>query len=180
MTPTEHPASRPSPPSAPAGRPGHEAHHHYTPAELHNPEVAHEHSDINVRAVLLFAAGLVAVAAVLQLSMYFLLATFQHQAAANDRPVSPMAAPAGQLPPEPRLQTNEPAGLKQFRDTEQTTLEGWGWVDQKSGIARMPIEDAKKRLLQLGFPARSQPADEKLGTHAAAYGEATGGRGISR
>ena len=27
------------------------AHHHHAPEEMHNEDVAHEHSDINIRAV---------------------------------------------------------------------------------------------------------------------------------
>jgi hypothetical protein len=173
MTPTDQPS-----PKATAGKP--EAHHHYTTEELHNPEVGHEHSDINVRTVLALAAGLALVIALVALVVWGVFRVLVHQAAANDPQVSPLAIPAGQLPPEPRLQTNEPAGLKWFRSTETATLDGWGWVDQKSGIVRMPIEDAKKLLLQRGLPTRSQPVDEKLGTTAPAYGESSGGRNIKR
>jgi len=133
-----------------------------------------------VRTVLAFAAGLALATALVAAVVYGVFTVLQRQAAANDPQLSPVAVPAGQLPPEPRLQTNEPAGLKRFSDAETATLEGWGWVDQKAGIARMPIEDAKKLLLQRGLPSRSRPADEKVGTHAPAYGEAAGGRHISR
>ena len=36
-------------------------HHHYSAEELHNEDVAHEESDVNVRTILLFAAGLAVV-----------------------------------------------------------------------------------------------------------------------
>jgi hypothetical protein len=172
--------SRQPSPEATSGKPSDEPHAHYTGEALHNPEVAHEHSDINVRTVLAFAVGLALVVALVALIVRAMFWTFMRQAAANDPQVSPLAIPAGQLPPEPRLQWNEhePAGLKKFRATETATLDGWGWVDQKTGIARMPIEDAKKLLLQRGLPARSRPVDEKLGTTAPAYGEASGGRRI--
>ena len=32
--------------------------HRYDPAELHNEEVAHEHSDINISKLVMFALGL--------------------------------------------------------------------------------------------------------------------------
>ena len=32
------------------------------------------------------------------------------------------------------------------------TLEGYGWVDQPGGVARIPIEEAKKLLFERGLP----------------------------
>ena len=34
-----------------------DAPHHYTDAEMHNPDVAHEEADIDIRTVLSFAVG---------------------------------------------------------------------------------------------------------------------------
>lgn len=145
---------------------------------LHNDEVAHEHSDINIRTVLVSAIVLAAVVGVACLAMYGAFRVLEHQAAANDPVLSPLAIPSGQLPPEPRLQTNEYAGLKKWRDTEAATLENYGWVDQQTGVAHMPIDEAKKLLLQRGIPSRAGGADPLEGTHAPAYGEANGGRYI--
>ncbi len=62
---------------------------------------------------------------------------------------------------------------------EAETLGTYGWVDEKSGVARMPIEEAKKLILQRGLPARAEgAADPTLGTPRAAYGESSSGRTI--
>lgn len=156
-----------------------------TPTDQHQPgnehnEDAHEHSDINIRTVLLAALALASVAAILMVAMWGLFNVFEHQAAANDPQLSPLAVPAGQLPPEPRLQTNEPQGLKTLRATEAKTLDGYGWVDEKSGVAHMPIDEAKKLLLERGLPSRAAAVDPATGTHASAYGEASGGRRVGR
>ena len=144
-----------------------------------NEQVDHEHSDINVRTVLLFGAGLLAVIVACQVLMWALFGVLERQAAANDPPLSPLAVPAGRLPPEPQLLTNEPAGLAQFRAMEATTLEGYGWVDQPAGVARMPIAEAKKLIVERGLPVRAgAPPDPRVGTHAPAIGEASGGRNI--
>src|SRR5829696_5949933 len=111
--------------------------HLYSDEDLHNEDVAHEHSDVNVRALLIFCFGLVAVAAIIHLSMWGLFEVFERQAAANDPVVTPLARPAGQLPPEPRLLTDEPQNLQRFRDLQAEALKG--------------IDDAKKRLLQQGL-----------------------------
>lgn len=157
MTPTERH------PHAGAG-----SHHHDDPLYAdtpHNEDVVHEHSDVNVRALLLFCVGLVVVVAAAQLAMYGLMIVFERQALANQPVLSPLAQPTGQLPPEPRLLTDEPGNLQRFRAEEAEALQG--------------IEDAKRRLLQQGLPVRADaPTEPWMGTRASAYGEASGGRSI--
>jgi hypothetical protein len=164
----------------PTNRDPHAARHHYSDAELHNQDVAHEEADINIRTVLTFAVGLAVVVAVSAGLMGIMFRVLSNQAAAKDPQVSPLALPSGQRPPEPSLLTNEPAGLRRFRDEETRSLDGYGWVDQQAGVARVPIEEAKKLLVQRGLPVRASGAvqDPATGTHAPAYGEASGGRAI--
>ena len=161
----------------------------HTAAEMDNEEVAHEHSDVDVRTILAFGAGMVVVVAVSFLLMWGLFRVLAHQAAQNDPQLSPLARPpcpyadiarcAGQLPPEPRLQTDEPEGLAKLRMREQKSLEGYGWIDQQRGIAHMPIDEAKQLILKRGLPVRSgPPVDPRFGTHAPSMGESSGGRAI--
>lgn len=153
--------------------------HHYTDDEMHNEAVAHEHSDVNVRTLLSFAAALLAVVAIAAALMYGLFVVFEKQAERRDPQVSPFAVAPGQAPQGPRLLTNEPANLRQFRQEEADKLEGYGWMNQGSGIARVPIDQAKKLVVEHGLAVRSDAtADDTLGTHAPAYGEASGGRTI--
>lgn len=173
-------------------RGSHPGHHHYTPEELHNEDVAHEESDVNIRAVLLFALGLAVVTATAAVLMYGLFHVFERQAAASDRVQSPLAVPATNMPrtttaspsfgaaPQPRLLTNEPGYLQRQRRTESEQLHGYGWIDQQAGVARIPIDEAKKLIVERKLPARTGAGEPGLGTHAAAYGEANGGRLISR
>ncbi len=158
------------------------------PTEPH--DVAHEESDIDVRALVLAAVALTTVVVATAALMYALFWwVLTPMAAANDPHVSPLAIPETKMPktttaspffggaPEPKLLTNEPALLKQTRQSETDELRTYGWVDEKAGIARVPIDEAKKLLLQRGLPARTDKAvDPRLGTHAAAYGESSSGR----
>ncbi len=145
--------------------------------ELHNPDVAHEHSDINVRAIIVFLVVLTAVGLVAAGAMWGVFVFLDNQAANADPPLSPLAAPAGQLPPEPRLLTNEPATLEKQRERERKLLEGGDWVDRGAGIGRIPLDEAKKLLLHKGLPARAgEPVDPRLGTRAAAMSDASSGR----
>jgi hypothetical protein len=153
--------------------------HHYTDEEMHNVDVGHEHSDANIRMLLAFAAGLAVVVAISAGLMYALFYVFEKQAENRDPQVSPVAVPAGQVPQGPRLLTNEPLNLRNFREEEVGKLEGYGWMNQSQGIAHVPIDLAKKLVVQHGLAARPGAApDETLGTHAPAYGEASGGRAI--
>lgn len=168
MTPTDHSLKGPSYDDGVQNAADHD--------HLHNDEVAHEHSDINIRTVLMAALALVTAVAVVMLVVGGVFHVLSRQAAANDPQLSPLAIPTGQLAPEPRLQTNEPAGLKKLHDLEAKTLDDYGWIDQKSGVAHMPIDEAKKRLIERGLPARAGDVDPLEGTHTPAYGEANSGR----
>jgi hypothetical protein len=154
---------------------GHAAH------DLHdNEEVAHEHSDINVRAVLMFCLGLVVIVGAVQVAMWQMFELLERQAAQNDPVVSPLAIPAGRFPPEPRLLTDEPGNLRQIKAEEEQILRGYGWVDQTAGAARIPIDEAKKRLLEQGLPIRAEgPVDGLMGTGMPARGESSSGRIIT-
>ena len=144
-------------------------HHHdehlYDQAELHNEDVAHEHSDVNIRAIINLATGLAVITAVIFVAMWGLFRFFERQAAANEPRVSPLARPAGQMPPQPRLLIDEPQNLQRFRDELADRLKG--------------IDDAKRQLLQEGLPVRADaPADPWIGTRSPSRGESSGGRAI--
>ncbi len=152
--------------------------HRYSEEELHNEDVAHEHSDINITTILMFGAGMFATVAICAVIVFGLFIVLERQAAARDPQISPVVSPAGRRPPAPVLQTNEPAGLAKFRAEQKKTLESYGWVDQTGGVVHIPIAEAKKLTAERGLPVRPAPADPKLGTHAYAMGEASGGRGL--
>ena len=60
-------------------------------------DVAHEHSDINVRAIIYFLVGLALVTAVAFAAMGALFVVLDSQAAENDPIPSPVAAPATEM-----------------------------------------------------------------------------------
>jgi hypothetical protein len=158
---------------------------------LHNEDVAHEHADVNIRAVVASAIILIVVVGVSQVLMWGLFAVFEKQAASNDPRVSPLAPAPATMPhnqvgiavfsPDtvggPKLLTNEPMALEKQRDIEQKLLHGYGWVNQGAGVAHMPIDEAKKLIVERGLPVREGDAvSPVLGTRAPARGEASGGR----
>jgi hypothetical protein len=145
---------------------------------LHNPDVAHESTDISIRGAIWFLVTLVVVTVVVQIAMWLMFHALARIEARHDPEVSPLAVPAGQLPPEPRLQTTPWQDLKGIRAEEDKALTSYGWVDRKAGIARMPIEKAKDLLLQRGLPARADGTDPTAAMRVAAGGEADSGRSL--
>ena len=110
---------------------------------------------------------------VICLLMAGLFDSFEKNVKDKEGKASPLASERQKLPPEPRLQlapstteqleARQPPNLKldhplqemkRLRDEENKKLSSYGWVDEKAGVVRIPIEEAKKRLLQNGIPTR--------------------------
>jgi hypothetical protein len=155
---------------------GTEMAHAHSPEELRNVDTAHEPSDVNIRAIIWFVVVLSVTAALIHTSMYGLFVLLDKLERQNDPAVSPVALPTGEAPLGPLLQTTPWADLKRLRSEETQYLHSYGWIDQKAGVARIPIDKAKALLLQRGIPVRPEASDETEGTHAAAMGESNSGR----
>jgi len=160
------------------GQPGTKADAHGH-GDLHNADVHHETTDIDVRGIIWFIVVLTTTVVVTEGAMWGLFKVYDKIEVSSDPFVSPLAvapAKAGQDFPAPGLQTTPWQDLKQFRSAEELHLQTYGWVDQKSGVARLPIEKAKALLLQRGLPSRAGESDPTEGTHVAATGESNSGR----
>ena len=149
-------------------------HIHYSDDDLFNPETHHEESDVNVRALIWFAVIFV----VLSIVAHFVLLGFYRgmsrmekarggETLTNLQRGADADVPQGQplLQPFPRRQgegdeivqpyRNTPVtDLSDMRRAEKEALESYGWVDQQKGIVRIPIEEAKKIVVQRGFPVQ--------------------------
>jgi len=154
------------------------SHHPHGPAD--NPDVVHEESDINVRAIVWFVVVLALIVVAVDIAMWGMFRGLNYLEAKNDTVVSPLALPArgkSEPPPGPApLQTTPWVDLKAFRAAQTAHLHGYAWVDEPSGVARVPIDKAKEMLLKKGIRVRPELADEAEGTHVAAGGESNGGR----
>jgi hypothetical protein len=170
-------------------------HDHALDDELHNPDVAHEHMDVNISAIVWSVVVLVLVTLASHIVILVLFGWFEREAEANQGTLSPLARPATEMPttttgspvfspaaniPGPKLLTDEPMALDKQRSDEAKRLHGYGWADEKTGVAHIPIEEAKKLMLQRGLPVRAEGAvAPNLGTRLPAAGEASGGRVIT-
>src|SRR5437667_8352420 len=131
-------------------------------------EVAYEREDLVPRWIFAFLVGL----GLVLVLVYFVvkgmdgyLDAYQKQ---HQPPLNPLASQTENDSrnvsnsdiarfPQPRLETNERLEINDFRLQEEKTLNSYGWIDQKAGIARIPIDRAMQLLAQRGLPTRPQP-----------------------
>lgn len=138
--------------------------HHDERDNLHFEQISHkgvgyEDRDLGARGILAFMVVLVVTTAVLCIAVYGYFhfavepgaATSQRQAATID----PM-----EKFPKPALQRDDVMEMNQLRIQNESVLSSYGWVDEKAGIAHIPIDDAIKAVAQQGLPVRPAPTDQ--------------------
>ncbi len=130
---------------------------------IHNVDVAHEESDVNVRAILWFVLGLGIMTAISFALMGGLYKFFEQRELTAEGNPSPMAMTGDErLPPNPRLQlapghpTHPLDELKELRAKELNALTTYGMMDEAAGKVRMPISEAQKKFLESNPPVRQQ------------------------
>jgi hypothetical protein len=112
----------------------------------------HETRDANIRNLIVFGVGL---ALLVILGLVASRAVFHFFAGRQG--LGPPASPfenVRMLPPGPRLQVTAPQDLQHYKAAQDEILNSYGWVDQKAGIVRIPIDRAMDILLQKGLPVR--------------------------
>ncbi len=110
--------------------------------------------DLDLRAILAFAACLVLAMGAVLAVVWVLLGLLRHESMARDPRPSPLPeANEPRLPPEPRLQPSPSADLQSLRAEEEAVLGSYGWVDRAAGVGRIPIERAIAILTATGLQA---------------------------
>ncbi|MEA2204566.1 MAG: hypothetical protein QOE77_1342 [Blastocatellia bacterium] len=145
---------------------------------IKNLDVTHEHSDISIGGVVKFIVALVVLGIAVHLLMWGMFRALDAEEVHIEqaRPAGPMALTAEErLPSGPRLQAargytvegqnlelREPdAELKIVQEKWRKALE-FGPVDEHGQHFGMPIEEAKKKILEgQGLPVRQQPGENR-------------------
>jgi hypothetical protein len=124
-------------------------------ADHDNPDVVHEESDVNVGAILRYGAGLLVVGLIVHVFLWWLVGAYERQHERTQTQVYPMAAgQQDRLPPEPRLQNTPQQDMSALRTKQEALLNEYGWVNKEAGIARIPIEEAMRMVVERGLPSR--------------------------
>lgn len=128
---------------------------------IDQPTVHHEESDVNIRGIFIFAAGLALVAVMIHLAVLALFDYFDGREKAQVTAERRLPVEEPRLPPEPRLQVAPRQDLADFRAREDDILNGYHWVDKHAGVVRIPIGDAMKLTVQRGLPVREAAPQKK-------------------
>jgi hypothetical protein len=131
-------------------------------------DVSFEPRDVSVSPILkfLFYLGIVIVISyILTLGIYKGLKSFW--ANTYSEPVPSRLESGPTVPPEPRLQgmpdhlSDPQQDLRNKIKADTEANNKFGWVDEKAGIAQIPVSDAIQLIVQKGLPAVKSPAEKK-------------------
>ena len=136
-----------------------------------NDAVSFETNDVQARTIYAYLAVLAAAVIFSYVVSVFVLRLTTKIAVESDAPPPPVRQEMGKdfltLPPEPRLQgvpghgTDPQYDLREKIQEDSEADEKAGWIDQNSGVAQIPVEDAMKIIARKGLPAASTPPAEK-------------------
>jgi len=137
-----------------------------------------ELADVSASSMVRNAVYLVIVCVAVWIAMVGMFKLFMNRLNDRDPQVSSLARPAGEVPPGPRLLTDEPKNLQEFRAREAQSLEQYGVMDQATGAVHLPIDRAKELLLERGLPSRAaQPQAAPQAPAAPPHAPVPAGRG---
>ena len=119
----------------------------------------YERRDMSVRVIGMFLVGLAATVVLVFGLVWWMFDIFAASRAQQDVAPSPLAE-ARRVLPAPSLQVTPRRDLKAMRTEEKALLHSYGWMDQKAGVVRIPIDRAMKLLTERGLPRTSQKAGQ--------------------
>ena len=121
------------------------------------PIGAHEGADLDVSFIARLAVLLGAILVALVLATMVLFHLYEKQYPHRTSEAQPIVT-AAELPPAPRLQATPRVDGEAVRAAEEAHLEGYAWVDRAGGIARIPLDRAMARWVELqNAPAANSP-----------------------
>ena len=132
-------------------------------------EVSFEARDVRTSSIFAFLGYMAVAIAASYAIAYFVLNTTQKMAEKSYTPPPPVRENIGAtLPPEPRLQgvpghqQDPQQDLREKIQQDSEANEKLGWIDEKAGIAQIPVKDAMKLVAEKGLSAApAPPADKK-------------------
>lgn len=117
----------------------------------------YETRDANPTMLFVVGGGLIVLILVIMFALIGLLNLFDADRPASEGLPPPATAEKNVLPPEPRLQTNPRADYEGWFKTQDSLLTNYGWVDERMGIARIPIDTAITIVAARDLPFSPQP-----------------------
>jgi hypothetical protein len=123
-----------------------------------DPSAGYEKRDASIPALIQFAFWMAVVLFVTLVGMRLAFDFFKKSQPLGAT-MSPMVQPADRvLPPGPRLQPLPHQELQDYCSAQQRYVNTYAWVDQPSGVVRIPVDRAMDLILAKGLPVRSATA----------------------
>lgn len=126
--------------------------------DVRNPGVSYEPSQADLRVVLGFLAALGLATAMVLLVLWGMFGYLRSKSAERGPLPSPRMYTSAPSVPRPQLQPDPVADYNVYRLSDQETLNSYGWVDPKAGIARIPIDKAMDLVVERGLPWKTPGA----------------------
>ena len=140
-------------------------------------ETGFEREDLSTRGVFAFMIGLAIVGVVIYfiiVGMYSFLDKYERSQMATASPLVTTKGVVSRVVTQadmdkafkdngaPMLETDERGQFRDFLMNQENQLNSYGWVDEKAGVAHIPIERAMELTVQRGLPVYPQgSADAK-------------------
>jgi len=134
-------------------------------------ETEYEHEDLGTRGVFAFMIGLVVSGVVIYfiiVGMYKFLDQYEHSHMATATPLDLSLGTESRVVTQadmdqaikyngaPMLETNERGQFRDFLLNQEDQLNSYGWIDEKAGVAHIPIEHAMDLIVQRKIPVYPQ------------------------
>jgi hypothetical protein len=155
-------------------------------------ETEFEREDLGTRGVFAFMIGLAVIGVVIYfiiVGMYSFLDKYERSQMTTASPLVTTKGAMSRVVTQddmdktfkdngaPMLETNERGQFRDFLLNQENQLNSYGWVDEKAGVAHIPIERAMELTVQRGLPViptgkaggvttPASKAPEKKGTQA--------------
>jgi hypothetical protein len=151
-------------------------------------ETEFEREDLSSRGVFVFMIGLAIVGLVIYfiiVGMYSFLDKYERSQMTTASPLVATSGAASRVVTKdyvekqfkengaPMLEINERGQMRDFLMNQEKHLNGYGWVDEKSGIAYIPIERAMELTVERGLPVLPQGGSTEAAGAAASKAPAT-------
>jgi hypothetical protein len=131
-------------------------------------DVSFESSDVQTKSILAYLVYLaIAVIVTFALCIYIFRYATNYAMESHTPPPPVRQGIAPTMPPEPRLQgilgheTDAQQDLRDKVKEDTAANEKLAWIDEKAGIAQIPVKDAMKIIADKGLPAVTVPPAEK-------------------
>jgi hypothetical protein len=134
--------------------------------QVRHPETMYDRTDLSARGIVYFLISLALTLLFIHVLIWGFLRYFSHdqlQPAPRSAAIATPMNETGKLGdparrfPAPQLQPDPVADMNKFSAAVEEQLDTYGWVDQKAGVVRIPVERAIDILARQGLPVRPAP-----------------------